>query len=114
MPKTSVSSSVGFPLFGIPVPYPAKAPRKTILVVPLRSESGESVITSVCVEDTLKDRIPLAYYEVTLSNLVDKGIDPHALDMIDTQKLGVDAGVDALAGHIINNVDKYVESSKSE
>lgn len=102
-------------LFDSPMPNEDPPFRKTKVLDLVSDEAGHSVVSSVCVEDEFFNRnIPLEYSEVSLSNLVAKGVEPHALDMIDSSKLGVDAGVEQLAQHLVNNTEKYVVTSKSE
>ena len=97
-------------LFRKPVAYSPKPLRKTFIIVPFKKDDGISVPQLVCVEDKMKDVIALDYRDVTLSNLRDKGVEPHALDMVDTNRLGGDAGFDALANHIANNPGTFFES----
>lgn len=101
-------------LFNVPIAYGSKPIRKTRLLVLESDDSGNSLVVSRCVEDEMANQIDLNFSDVSLSNLVSKGVEPHSLDMIDSSRLGVDEGVDRLAQHLIDNTDKYVQSFKSE
>lgn len=110
MSKKTISRS----LFNAPIPYERKPFRKTELLTYLTDDAGNSLVSLVCVEDKFSNSIPLNYKEVSLDNLVAKGVDSRALDMIDSSKLGVDEGIDRLVQHLVSNSEKYVVSSKSE
>ena len=112
MAKTAVSP--GVPLFGTCVPYEAKEARKTVIVSVSRDADGHSFTEHNVIEDTMKNQIALDYREALLSTLVEKGIDPHGLDMIEVSKLGIDRSVDDLANYIIDNSDLFVLPKKSE
>lgn len=112
MAKTAVSTAV--PLFGTSVPYETKEARKTVIVSVSRDADGHSVTEHQVIEDTMKNQIALDYREALLSTLVEKGIDPHGLDMIEVSKLGIDRSVDDLANYIMDNSDKFVLPKKSE
>ena len=113
--KSSVSeaSSVSL-LFASPLSYATRQPRKTVLVIPAKDDKGASIALTECVEDKMKDILQLDFHEQLLSTLIDKGIDPKTLNMIDVSKLGCDAGVEQLANHIISHVDDYVVKPKTE
>lgn len=110
MLKKSVSRS----LFGSPVSYGKKPFRKTQVLTYSSDDADHSVVSIVCIEDELSKSIPLDYRDVSLNTLVSKGVDSHALDMIDTSKIGIDAGIDALAHELTSNTSKYVETPISE
>lgn len=73
---------------------------------------GKSAVVHKCVEDEMSKQIALSYNETCLQNLVDKGVDPHGLDMVDTQRLGVDDGIDNLAQILIANTQRLVNLPK--
>lgn len=100
-------------LFATPVPYPSAEPRNTIMVVLESDGKGKSAVVNKCVEDEMSKQIALNYNETCLQNLVDKGVDPHGLDMVDTQRLGVDAGIDDLAQILISNSQRFVNLPKT-
>lgn len=102
-------------LFAKPAPYRDSGQViKTIILVSDKDPDGNLVISHVCVEDKMKDVVPLTYQETTLSNLVDKGISPKALAIIDTQKLGCDVGVDQLANYIMDHASEFVVTPKTD
>lgn len=102
-------------LFAKPAPYrDAGEVKKTIVLVSDKDDHGNSVISHVCVEDKMKDIINLSYQETTLSTLVDKGISPKSLAIIDTQKLGCDVGVDQLANYIMDHASEFVVTLKTD
>lgn len=96
------------PLFGTPVPYDSKPARKTVIVSVSRDAEGNSFSEHLVIEDKMKNQIELDYREALLSTLVQKGIDPHGLDMVEVSKLGIDRSVDDLANYIMSNSDKFV------
>lgn len=104
MSKTVVSRS----LFGTPVPYERKPFVKTYHLGVVSSDSGVSVIEIKCVETEMNKIVALDYVQTTLSTLVAKGIDPHSLDIIDSSKLGCDAGIDQLAQYLVDHTSDYV------
>lgn len=112
MSKQSVSVPGSVSLFGDPVPYPSRVGRTTVLISVDTDSDGNSVVCHRCVEDEMKKLIPLNFDETKLSNLVEKGVDSHSLNIIDGNKMGVDAGVEALANHLINNSELYVNVPK--
>lgn len=112
MAKVVVSPAV--PLFGTCVPYERKPARKTTIVSVSRDAEGHSITEHLVIEEQMQKQIALDYHEALLSTLVDKGIDPHGLDMIEVSKLGIDRSVDDLANYIMDNSDKFVLPKKSE
>lgn len=102
------------PLFGTCVPYERKSARKTVVVSVSRDSDGNSITDHFVIEDQMKKQIALDYREALLSTLVDKGIDPHGLDMIEVSKLGIDRSVDDLANYIMDHSDQFINSKKPE
>ena len=98
-------------LFRKPVSYQAKPVHKTLLIIPFKGNDGVTMPKVVCVEDKMKDITALDFNEVKLQNLVDKGVSPKSLDMIDTNRLGIDASFDTLATSIVRNSSDYIEQS---
>lgn len=95
-------------LFGTPVPLERKPFVKTYHLGVVTSDSGESVIETKCVETEMNKIVALDYVQTTLSTLVAKGIDPHSLDIIDSSKIGCDAGIDQLAQYLVDHTSDYV------
>lgn len=98
------------PLFGTPVPYDSKPARKTVIVSVSRDSEGHSLTEHHVIEDKMRNQIAQDYREALLSTLVDKGINPHSLDMIEVSKLGIDRSVDDLASYIIDHSSDYIAS----
>lgn len=102
-------------LFAKPVPYRDSGEvRKIVVLVSEKDGQGNSFISHVCVEDKMKDVIPLSFQDASLSTLVDNGISPKSLAIIDTQKLGCDVGVDQLADYITAHASEFVISPKTD
>lgn len=104
MSKTAFSRS----LFGTPVSYERKPFVKTYHLGVVSSDSGENVIETKCVETEMNKIVALDFVQTKLNTLVAKGVDPHALDIIDSSKLGCDAGIDELARYLVDHTADYV------
>ena len=111
MSKTSVSA-VGVPLFATPICYPIKRCHKTVFVNTERDVDG-TIITHHEVLEESSEISSLEFSDVTLSNLIKNGVEPHSLDMISVSKIGIDKQIDSYANIIIANADKYVTRGDS-
>lgn len=87
--------------------------RKCTLVTVIKDEQGSSIIHS-SIEDCMSKIINLRYDDVTLSNLIDKGVTPKGLDIVDSFKLGSDSDIDRLANYILDNSSDYFNTNSSE
>lgn len=108
----SVVSSVGVPLFATPICYPVKPCHKTVFVNTSRDNDGTIITRHEILEDS-SEISSLDFTDVTLSNLIKNGVEPHSLDMISVSKIGIDKQIDSYANIIIANVDKYVIRGES-
>lgn len=113
MSKSVITSSSS--LFTTPVPLETKPPRECIVVTVSKSEDGESLVERKSIEKEMRKIIQLNFEEASLSSLVEHGIDPHSLDMVEVSKLGIDRDFDQLASIIEANPDRFfIRESKSE
>lgn len=95
-------------LFRTPVPYSAKPVRKCTIVVSDKDENNCPVVRHVCIEDEVAKQVEDVFENQKLDNLVSNGVQPKALDIHSTSKLGCDSGCIDLADALRENASAYV------
>lgn len=98
-------------LFRTPVPYVRRKPRK-LNVFTIETDGIDSIRKLVSVEDEIKKNIAIDFEHQKVSTLVENGVQLHAIDIQDSNSLGIDSEINAIADYCESNLDKFVKTNE--